>query len=105
MKDKIGARFAFSTATKSKYKDIIVAAQANFPRPGKLSRKYVEPRARTAAYWKSAVHYLIRLYNSMYTHHPQCFFVDHDRTLLDLFYVSHMDVKDLTVNCLPCFKE
>ena len=49
-RNKLCARFAFSTATKSRHRDIFVVAQVNFPRPGKQSRKYVEPRARTAAY-------------------------------------------------------
>ena len=64
-RNKLCARFAFSTATKSRHRDIFVVAQVNFPRPGKQSRKYVEPRARTAAYRKSAVPYLTRLLNSM----------------------------------------
>jgi hypothetical protein len=64
-REKICARFALSTATRSRHRDIFVAAQANFLRPGKLSRKFVEPRARTAAYRKSAVPYLTRLLNSM----------------------------------------
>ena len=64
-REKICARFALSTVTTSRHRDIFVAAQANFLRPGKLSRKFVEPRARTAAYRKSAVPYLTRLLNSM----------------------------------------
>ena len=64
-REKICARFALSTATRSRHRDIFVAAQANFLRPGKLSRKFVEPRARTAVYRKSAVPYLTHLLNSM----------------------------------------
>ena len=45
-RDKLCSRFALSTATESRHRDIFTAAQVNFPRPGKLSRKYVEPRAR-----------------------------------------------------------
>ena len=61
-REKICARFALSTGTRSRHRDIFVAAQANFLRLGKLSQKFVEPRARTVAYRKSAVPYLL---NSM----------------------------------------
>ena len=64
-RDRLCSRFALSTATASRHRDIFTAAQVNFPRPGKLSRKYVEPRARTAIYRKSAVPYLTRLLNNM----------------------------------------
>ena len=63
-RDRLCARFAVATATKSRHKDIFKVANINHPRPGKKSRKFVEPRARTAFYRKSAVPYLTRLLNN-----------------------------------------
>ena len=63
-RDRLCARFAVATATKSRHKDIFKVANINHPRPGKKSRKFVEPRARTAFYQESAVPYLTRLLNN-----------------------------------------
>ena len=63
-REKLCARFASTTATKSRHKDIFKVAQINHPRPGKRSLRYIEPRARTATYRKSAVPYLTRLLNN-----------------------------------------
>ena len=63
-RDQICARFARSTATRSRHQDIFSLAPAGPERPGKQSVKYLEPRARTAAYRKSAVPYLTRVLNS-----------------------------------------
>ena len=63
-RDKICGRFAMRTATKSRHRDIFTLAPAGLQRPGKQGLKYREPRARTAAYRKSAVPYLTRLLNS-----------------------------------------
>ena len=57
-------RFAHTTSTKSRHKDIFSVAAASNPRPGKASRQFREPLARTAMYRKSAVPYLTRLLNS-----------------------------------------
>ena len=61
---QICKRFAYTTSTKSRHKDIFPLAVTSHPRPGKASRQYVEPLARTAMYQKSAVPYLVRLLNS-----------------------------------------
>ena len=61
---RICRRFAQTTATKSRHKDIFTVASINRPRPGKVSRQFLEPIARTAIYRKSAVPYLTRLLNS-----------------------------------------
>ena len=63
-REKLCARFAAATATKSRHKDIFQVAQINHPRPGKRSLIYREPRARTVTYRKSAVPYLTRLLNN-----------------------------------------
>ena len=63
-RDKISLRFALSTATKSRHQDIFTVAATNPERPGKHSQKYREPKARTSAYYNSAVPYLTRLLNS-----------------------------------------
>ena len=63
-REKLCARFAAATATKSRHKDIFQVAKINHPRPGKRSLRYREPRARTVTYRKSAVPYLTRLLNS-----------------------------------------
>ena len=63
-RDRLCARFAVATIAKSRHKDIFKVANTNNPRPGKRSRKFVEPRARTAFYRKSAVPYLTRLLNN-----------------------------------------
>ena len=63
-RDRLCARFAMATAAKSRHKDIFKVARINQPRPGKRFRKFVEPRARTAFYRKSAVPYLTRLLNN-----------------------------------------
>ena len=61
---QICKRFAYTTSTKLRHKDIFPLAVTSHPRPGKASRQYVEPLARTAMYQKSAVPYLVRLLNS-----------------------------------------
>ena len=61
---QICKRFAHTTATKSRHKDIFTVAASRLPRPGKVSRVYREPLARTAMYRRSAVPYLTRLLNS-----------------------------------------
>jgi hypothetical protein len=61
---KICDRFARTTATKSRHKDIFTVAADRHPRPVKASRKFVEPITRTAGYKKSAVPYLTRLLNN-----------------------------------------
>ena len=61
---QICKRFAHTTTTKSRHKDIFPVGASSHPRPGKASRQYVEPLARTAMYQKSAVPYLTRLLNS-----------------------------------------
>ena len=63
-RDKISLRFALSTATKSRHQDIFTVAATNPERPGKHSQKYREPKARTSAYFNSAVPYLTGLLNS-----------------------------------------
>ena len=63
-RERLCARFAVATATKSRHKDIFEVAQINHPRPGKRSLQYRETRARTAAYRMSAVPYLTRLLNN-----------------------------------------
>ena len=63
-RDSICRRFALRTANKSCHKDIFTLAPAGLQRPGKQELKYQEPRARTAAYRKSAVPYLTRLLNN-----------------------------------------
>ena len=63
-REKLRARFATATVTKSRHKDIFEVAQISHPRPGKRSLLYREPRARTATYRKSAVPYLTRLLNN-----------------------------------------
>ena len=60
---KLCTKFAEATATKSRHQDIFKLATTNPYRPGKHSLKYLEPRARTAAYSKSSVPYLTRLLN------------------------------------------
>ena len=60
-RDKLCAKFAVATSMKSRHKDIFKVANITHPRQGKLSLKFVEPRARTAFYRKSAVPYLTRL--------------------------------------------
>ena len=62
-RERLCAKFAVATATKSRHKDIFTVAEVNHPRPGKLSLRYREPRARTAAYRRSAVPYMTRLLN------------------------------------------
>ena len=57
-------KFARSTATKSRHRDIFTAAANNHPRRAKATQKFVEPLARTTIYRKSAVPYLTRLLNS-----------------------------------------
>ena len=61
---QICRRFAKSTAVKSRHRDIFPVAHTNPGRHGKHTRHYLEPRARTAAYRKSAVPYLTRLLNN-----------------------------------------
>ena len=63
-RDQICRRFAHTTTTKSRHKDIFSVANTSHQRPGKDSRQYREPLARTAMYRKSAVPYLTRLLNS-----------------------------------------
>ena len=62
-RERLCARFAVDTATKSRHKEIFTVAQVNHPRMCKQTVKYREPRARTAAYRMSAVPYLTRLLN------------------------------------------
>ena len=61
---QICRRFAQSTAEKSRHRDIFTAAHNNPGRQGKHTRHYLEPRARTATYYKSPVPYLTRLLNN-----------------------------------------
>ena len=61
---KLCRKFAHSTATKSRHRDIFTSAPSNHPRLAKTSQKFVEPLARTTIYRKSAVPYLTRLLNS-----------------------------------------
>ena len=61
---QICKRFAHTTTTKSRHKDIFTVAVSNHPRPVKASRKFVEPITRTAGYRKSAVPFLTRLLNN-----------------------------------------
>ena len=61
---KICLRFAESTATRSRRKDIFKPATTNPARTGKTTLKYWELLARTATYYKSAVPYLTRLLKS-----------------------------------------
>ena len=63
-RDKLCAKFSVTTNMKSRHKDIFKVAKITHPRRGKRSLKFVEPRARTAFYRKSAVPYLTRLLNS-----------------------------------------
>ena len=58
-------RFALSTATTSRHRDIFTRAPEAPARKVKHSRKYIEPRARTAAYRNSAVPYLTRVLNQL----------------------------------------
>ena len=44
-RERLCARFAAATATKSHHKDIFEVAQINHRRPGKQSLRYREPRA------------------------------------------------------------
>jgi hypothetical protein len=62
---QICRRFAESTAVKSRHRDIFTVAHTNPGQQGKHTRHYLEPRARTAAYRKSAVPYLTRLLNNL----------------------------------------
>ena len=57
--------FALSTATTSRHRDIFRQAPEAPLRKVKHSRKYVEPRARTAAYRNSAFPYLTRVLNQL----------------------------------------
>ena len=61
---QICKRFAHTTATKSRHKDIFTVAASRLPRPGKVSRVYREPLVRTAMYRRSAVPYLTHSLNS-----------------------------------------
>ena len=62
-RESISRRFATSTATRSRHSDIFSLGPEAPARKAKHSLKYREPRARTAAYRKSAVPYLTRLLN------------------------------------------
>ena len=61
---QICRRFARSTAEKSRHRDIFSLAHTNPGQQGKHTRRYVEPKARTASYRNSAVPYLTRLLNN-----------------------------------------
>ena len=61
---QICVRFAQTTITKSRHKDMFTVASINLPRAKKVSRQFVEPIARTTMYRKSSVPYLTRLLNS-----------------------------------------
>ena len=64
-RENICRRFAVRTASKSRHSDIFTLAQTGLQRPNKKSLKYVEPKARTTSYRKSAVPYLTRILNSI----------------------------------------
>ena len=63
-REKLSINFAIATSTKSRHKDIFQVAKILHPRLAKQPRKFIEPRARTAFYRKSAVPYLTRMLNS-----------------------------------------
>ena len=63
-REKLCSRWAKNTALKSRHKDIFTPVTGGPLRQAKKSRKYYEPRARTAGYRRSAVPYLTRLLNS-----------------------------------------
>ena len=64
-RDQMCVKFARSTASKSRHQDIFTVASSNAGRPGKDSKQYLEPRARTEAYRRSAVPYLTRILNDV----------------------------------------
>ena len=63
-RETLCSRWAHKTATKSRHKDIFTPATVGPLRQAKKSLKYIEPRARTAGYRKSAVPYLTRILNT-----------------------------------------
>ena len=78
-RENICKRFAFHTATNSRHQDLFQPLTSN-TRRGQSGTKYHEISTRTNFYHKSALPYLTRLLNSLWTSAvTPSVFMDHDR--------------------------